>query len=274
MTLPIKKLGSDIAKNFLGVFFDIDDTFTTGGRIPACAFDALWKLKECGMKVIPITGRPAGWCDHIARMWPVDGVVGENGAFYFWLDEKEKKLKKTFLDSEKVRDDNRKRLRRIGEEILAEVPGTAIASDQLYREADLAVDYCEDVNPLNPGNVEEICRIFRKHGATCKVSSIHVNGWFGGYDKLGMTKMFVRERWKMDLDDNREQFLFCGDSPNDEPMFEYFPHSAGVRNVLHFADQMKYLPEFVAGRDGGEGFAEIVEVILNHRSDRDGWPAA
>ena len=274
MIAPIKKLGSDIAKGFLGVFFDIDDTFTTGGRIPACALDALWRLKERGMKVVPITGRPAGWCDHIARMWPVDGVVGENGALYFWLDEGERKLKKIFLDSEAVRADNRKRLWRIGEEILAKVPGTAIASDQLYREADLAVDYCEDVDPLNPEDVEEICRIFRSHGATCKVSSIHVNGWFGSYDKLGMTKRFVRERWGMDLDDNKESFMFCGDSPNDEPMFGYFPHSAGVGNVLRFADQMKYLPEFVASQDGGEGFAEIVEVILRRRSDRDGWPAA
>ena len=262
MISPIKKLGSDVVKGFLGVFFDIDDTFTTGGRIPACAFDALWRLKGLGMKVVPITGRPAGWCDHIARMWPVDGVVGENGALYFWLDEKERKLKKLFLDSEEIRDDNRKRLWRIGEEILAKVPGTAIASDQLYREADLAVDYCEDVDPLSPEDVEEICRIFRRHGATCKVSSIHVNGWFGSYDKLGMTKRFVRERWGMDLDDNKERFLFCGDSPNDEPMFEYFPHSAGVGNVLRFADQMRYLPEFVSSQDGGEGFAEIIEIIL------------
>jgi len=83
MILPVKELGPDVAKAFAGIFFDIDDTITTGGRIPACAFDALWRLKERGMKVVPITGRPAGWCDHIARMWPVDGVVGENGAFYF-----------------------------------------------------------------------------------------------------------------------------------------------------------------------------------------------
>jgi len=265
---------SDVAKDFFGIFFDIDDTFTTDGRIPACAFNVLWRLKESGMKVVPITGRPAGWCDHIARMWPVDGVVGENGAFYFWFDEKEKKLKKTFLDSEMVRGDKRKKLRLIGEEILAKVPGTAIAGDQRYREADLAVDYREDVDPLDPVRVEEICRIFRRHGATCKVSSIHVNGWFGEYDKLSMTRIFVRDRWRMDMDDNRGHFLFCGDSPNDEAMFEYFPHTAGVKNVLHFADQMKYLPEFVASLDGGAGFAEIMEVILERRSDSDGWPAA
>ena len=270
MISPIEKLRSDVAEGFVGVFFDIDDTFTTCGRIPACAFDALWRLKERGMKVVPITGRPAVWCDHIARMWPVDGVVGENGALYFWLDEKERKLKKVFLDSQETREANRKRLLRIGEEILARVPGTAIASDQLYREADLAVDYCEDVVPLSTEDVEEICRIFSSHGATCKVSSIHVNGWFGRSDKLGMTKRFVRERWGMDLDDTKERFLFCGDSPNDEPMFRYFPHSAGVGNVLRFADQMKYLPEFVASRDGGEGFAEIMGVILEGRKSTNG----
>ncbi|HOO90118.1 MAG TPA: HAD-IIB family hydrolase [Syntrophales bacterium] len=269
MLSPITKLRSDVAGKFYGVFFDIDDTFTTGGRIPACAFDALWRLKENGLKVVPITGRPAGWCDHIARMWPVDGVVGENGAFYFWLDEKERKLKKVFLDSPEVRTANRERLWRVGDEILANVPGTAIASDQLYRETDLAVDFCEDVYPLNEEGVEAICRIFRTHGATCKVSSIHVNGWFGRYDKLGMTKRFVRERWGMDLDDTKEHFLFCGDSPNDEPMFRYFPHSAGVGNVLRFADQMKCLPEFVASRDGGEGFTEIMEAVLEGRKSGD-----
>ena len=268
--LPVASMESGVMESFVGVFFDIDDTLTTGGKIPACAFDALWKMKEYGMKVVPITGRPAGWCDHIARMWPVDGVVGENGAFCFWLDEKEKKLKKLFLDPQGIRDDKRKRLSRIGGEILAKVPGAAIASDQPYRETDLAVDYCEDVATLGLGDIEKICRIFNRHGAKCKVSSIHVNGWFGDYDKLGMTKILARERWGMDLDDNKDRFLFCGDSPNDEPMFAYFTHSAGVENVLRFKDRITHLPEFVASKGGGEGFAEITEVILRHRSDRDG----
>ncbi len=48
---------------------------------------AIWKLKEAGKVVVPITGRPAGWCDHIARMRPVDAIVGENGAFYFMMKE-------------------------------------------------------------------------------------------------------------------------------------------------------------------------------------------
>jgi hypothetical protein len=181
-------------------------------------------------------------------MWPVDGVVGENGALYFWFDEGEGKLKKRFHDPEEVRAEKRQRLVRIEEEILASVPGSATASDQLYRETDLAIDYCEDVAPLDREAVDRICGIFKKHGARYKVSSIHVNGWFGDYDT------------------NKERFLFCGDSPNDEPMFEYFPTTVGVKNVLNFADRMKFLPSFVASREGGEGFAEIVETILQGRA--------
>jgi HAD superfamily hydrolase (TIGR01484 family) len=266
MIPTIQTMPSDSLKSLIGVFFDIDDTLTTSGKIPSVSFRALWDLRDAGLRVVPITGRPAGWCDHIARMWPVDGIVGENGAFYFWLDQEEHKLRKRFLVPDEVRAKNRQRLLRIRDEILAKVPGTAIASDQLYRETDVAIDYCEDVKPLAQRAVERICEIFQKHGATCKVSSIHVNGWFGDYDKLGMTKTFVKELWGLDLDSVKGQFLFCGDSPNDEPMFQYFPHTAGVKNILRFASRMKHLPSFVASQEGGEGFAEIVGVLLQHRA--------
>lgn len=261
----IHKLDADTARNLDGIFFDIDDTFTTRGKIPAVAFQALWDLKQAGLRIVPITGRPAGWCDHIARMWPVDAVVGENGAFYFWLDEQEKKLKRRFLDSEVERAEKRLLLRRIEEDILGSIAGAAIASDQPYRETDLAVDFCEDVEALDWPAIERICDIFRKHGATCKVSSIHVNGWFGEYNKLGMAKRMAEELWGVDLDASRGQYLFCGDSPNDEPMFEYFPYSAGVNNLLRFAGKMRYLPSFLSDREGGEGFAEIVQAVLSLR---------
>ena len=88
MIPSIRTISVEIVKNLSGVFFDIDDTFTTSGKIHSVAYQALWRLKDSGFRLLPITGRPAGWCDHIARTWPVDGIVGENGAFYFWFDEK------------------------------------------------------------------------------------------------------------------------------------------------------------------------------------------
>ncbi|MBN2283342.1 MAG: HAD-IIB family hydrolase [Deltaproteobacteria bacterium] len=270
MIPSIAVIGRETVLGIEGFFFDIDDTFTTGGKIHPAAYDALWNLRSCGIRIVPVTGRPAGWCDHIARMWPVDGVVGENGAFYFWMDEREGKLNKRFLDPEEVRREKRVRLDRIGDEILRAVPGTARASDQPYREADLAIDYCEDVTPLDQTAVETICRIFERHGAHCKVSSIHVNGWFGAYDKLSMVKHFIRERWNSDPDRKKDRFFFCGDSPNDEPMFEFFPCSAGVGNLRRFADRMKGLPAYIADREGGEGFAEIVAVFLRYRVEETG----
>jgi hypothetical protein len=198
-------------------------------------------------------------------MWPVDGVVGENGAFYFWFAEKAGKLRKRFLDTDSVRAEKRQRLITIRDEILEAVPGSALASDQHYREADLAIDYCEDVPPLGSEAVRRICRIFEVHGASCKVSSIHVNGWFGQYDKLGMAKRFMTERFGLDLDAEKGSFAYCGDSPNDEPMFQYFPISVAVKNVLNFVDQMQALPAYITALEGGEGFAEFANHILEYR---------
>ena len=261
---PFESITPELLESLEGVFFDLDDTFTTHGKIPACSFQSLWALKNAGLRVVSVTGRPAGWCDHIARMWPVDGVVGENGAFYFWFDGKERKLKKRFLETDSVRAENRERLTNLRDEILAAVPGCGLASDQHYRETDLAIDYCEDVPPLGPEEVRKICQIFRAHGATCKVSSIHVNGWFGHYDKLGMVRRFAAERFSLDLDAEKTSFAYCGDSPNDEPLFAAFPLSVGVRNIERYAASMNHPPRFVTPSEGAAGFVELTEHILSN----------
>jgi len=252
------------AAGIRGVFCDIDDTLTTGGRLTAEAYSALERLRAAGKLVVPITGRPAGWCDHIARMWPVDAVVGENGAFYFCYDTPARKLVKRFRDDDAARSANRARLALVRERVLAEVPGTAIASDQLYREADLAIDFCEDVPRLPEAAVERIVSIMEASGMTAKVSSIHVNGWFGHYDKLGMTRTLMRERFGVDLDHEgaRARYAFIGDSPNDAPMFGFFPHSVGVANVREFAGRMPSQPKFVTTAACGAGFAEFAEMII------------
>jgi len=247
------------------VLTDIDDTLSTHGRIPSVAYVALERLARAGVVVVPVTGRPAGWCDHIARMWPVAGVVGENGAFWMRYDERQRKLVKRFLAGDAERAANRAKLAAAGERILAAVPGCALASDQLYREADLAIDFCEDVAPLPRDAVDRIVALMEAEGMTAKVSSIHVNGWYGRYDKLGMTRTFLREALALDLDAERGRIVFVGDSPNDAPMFAHFPLSVGVANVRAFADRIATLPSYVTSAAGGEGFAELVAALLAPR---------
>jgi HAD superfamily hydrolase (TIGR01484 family) len=248
-----------------GVFTDIDDTITSEGRLPASAYAALEQLSDAGLVVVPITGRPAGWCDMVARFWPVDGVVGENGAFYFRYDRQAKRMQRRFFQSETERAEGRNRLRRVERRVLTEIPGAAVASDQGYRESDLAIDFAEDVPLLPPDEVAHIVQIYAEEGATAKVSSIHVNGWFGTYDKLTMTRLFASEVLGIDLDEHKAEFAYCGDSPNDAPMFAYFPNACGVANVEDFAGRMDALPAYVSAARGAEGFVEIATAILAAR---------
>jgi len=244
------------------VLTDIDDTLTNDGYLPAIAYSAMERLQQAGIKVIPITGRPAGWCDHIARMWPVDGLVGENGAFYFYYDRIQHKMIRRFWRTEEQRKIDRQKLIQLQDIILSKVPGSAISVDQQYREADLAIDFCEDVPALSKVEVDLIVQIFQEAGAVAKISSIHVNGWFGDYDKLAMTKRLFREIFQLDLGNHKNSVIFSGDSPNDAPMFAYFPNGVGVANILHFLDDLPTKPTWVTRENGGYGFAEMVDVLL------------
>jgi hydroxymethylpyrimidine pyrophosphatase-like HAD family hydrolase len=207
-----------------GVLTDIDETVSTHSQLTAEAYGAMEALKKAGFRVIPVTGRPAGWCDLIARFWPVDAVVGENGAFWMWHDDKAKKLRTRFVQSEAERADGRHRL-----EIL------------------------------------RIVRIFEKHGAHAKVSSIHVNGWFGDYDKLTTSRQMMAELIGVDVDSRRDRYVFSGDSPNDAPMFGFFPNAVGVANVNDFAADMDHLPRWITTGRSGAGFVELAEALLAAR---------
>jgi HAD superfamily hydrolase (TIGR01484 family) len=252
-----------------GVLTDIDETVSTQGHLGAEAYGALAALKKAGLLVIPVTGRPAGWCDMIARFWPVDAVVGENGAFWMWRDApKDKgvhKLCTRFIQSDSERADGRRRLEAVRADVLGEVPGSAIASDQPYRLADLAIDFCEDVPALPPPEVGRIVKIFERHGAQAKVSSIHVNGWFGDYDKLTTSRTMMSELFGVDLATDAAAYVFSGDSPNDAPMFGFFPNAVGVANVKDFAGQLAHLPRWITAARSGAGFVELAHALIDAR---------
>ena len=262
---PLSEWSPELRARIKGVFTDIDDTLTDGGQMEAPVLDALFRLRRAGLLVIPITGRPAGWCDLIARMWPVDAVVGENGAFFFRYDHAARRMVRRFVESPASRAENRNRLEVIGKAVLAAVPGAAIAADQTYRECDLAIDFAEDVGPLTEPDIDKIVAIFHQHGANAKVSSIHVNGWFGSYDKLTMAQRLMREIFSVDLTADNDRYAFVGDSPNDAPLFGYFDNAVGVANVRQFAERCDALPRWITAAPNGAGFCELAEALLSVR---------
>jgi HAD superfamily hydrolase (TIGR01484 family) len=264
--LPIRDLPVERCRALTALFTDIDDTLTTDGLLPASTFQALWALTGAGVRIVAVTGRPAGWCDHIARMWPVAGVIGENGALIYSYDRRARRMRRVYMLSEEERREGRRRLERIRERVLSEVPGCAIAADQPFRLADLAVDFREDVAPLGQEEVREICRIAESEGAVCKVSSIHVNCWYGDFDKVSGVRRFLADGGQ-ELEDPRVQAatIFMGDSPNDEPLFRALEATIGMANIRPFLQDLRHPPAYITQAEAAAGFAEAVGIILENR---------
>lgn len=254
---PFSEIDITQASKIRYILCDIDDTITTKGKLPAESYMAMWNLYKAGYGVIPVTGRPAGWCDLIIREWPVKAVVGENGAFVNYFEGGHLK---TFIHPSVASTDVHEKLRVIKEAVLKAVPGCRVAKDQFSRIYDLAIDFNEDPPYLGFEAAEKIKNICVSMGAQAKVSSIHVNVWFGKYDKLTMTELFMKEVLKED--NIKDKILFFGDSPNDEPMFTYFPNSCAVANIKPFVDKIYHLPTFVTQHESGEGFAEAIDHLL------------
>ncbi len=246
------------------VLTDIDDTLTSDGRLPAAAYAALEALDDAGIAVVPVTGRPAGWCDAIARHWPVAGVVGENGALWYALDRGARRMLRWQAQPEAERRLRRARLEALAEAAMAAVPGSAIAADQPFRLFDMAIDFCEDAGPLGLDAAEAIARVFRAGGAEAKVSSIHVNAWIGAWDKRAGIEALFAARFG-DFAALAPRIAFVGDSLNDAPLFAAVPCSVGVANVAPFLAGMTTPPAYITRAEGGAGFAEFADALLKAR---------
>ena len=256
--IPIINLDKSKIQNLKYILCDIDDTITTGGKLTAESYIAMWELYKNGFSVIPVTGRPAGWCDMIIREWPVKAVVGENGAFVYYNQNSHIK---TLTHPSVAGPDIREKLEKVKQACLEGVKGCRVARDQFARIYDLAIDFNEDPPYLGLEAAEKIKDICVSLGAEAKISSIHVNTWFGNYNKLEMSKMFFDTI--LNEKDIKDKCIFFGDSPNDEPMFGYFPLSCAVANILPFVDSLKHLPSYVTKNKGADGFAEAVKHILS-----------
>ncbi|AEJ20766.1 HAD-IIB family hydrolase [Gracilinema caldarium] len=278
----LSELNSTEARQVRYILMDIDDTLTRQGKLLASSYTALWKLQSAGFIVIPVTGRSAGWCDLIARQWPVNGVIGENGALVFWEEakifsadagrsaeisprdagrsERLPVLKQRFHPQAVRNSDSR--LQVIQKAVLHIDERLRLAKDQFSRLFDIAIDFAEEEPVLPLEKAVQVAELAKTMGARAKVSSIHVNIWMGTYDKLTMAELFLQERYGWDPVRDRHQVLFAGDSPNDEPMFAAFPVTCGVANIHKYMHLIKHLPAYVSSRDCGDGFAEIAEALL------------
>ena len=261
---PLVEIPPELAANIRFVLFDIDDTITRDGKMQEASFCAMFRLKEAGYRIFPVTGRPAGWCDCIARLWPVDGVIGENGAFAYFL--KNNKLQVLYHPNAPGKLETDTLFQSIKSKIFSKIPDARIAKDQFSRLYDLAIDFAEEPPILSLEIAKEIKSIAESMGACAKISSIHVNIWYGKYDKLSMAEYLLSKEFNFDPKKDSNHIVYIGDSPNDEPMFKRFLLSIGVANINKYKSMMKVLPSYIASKPYGEGFSESVSFLLNAKN--------
>ncbi len=250
----------------LGIKFiltDIDGTLTgPEGRIAPEIYSMFLKLREAGYKIIPVTGRTAGWASVAITDWPVDAIIVESGSVVYYL---ENGSRKEFIHPS-VPENRYSVHEKIREIALAKNPKIKVSIDQYSRFNDFAFNYAEDEDDkLTFEEAKEVLEAVKSIGAKGNISSIHVNTWFGDYDKLPMSLLFLKEHYG--IENPKDCVIYFGDAANDEEMFGYFPTACGVANLMKYAQHMEHLPSYITTYEGGEGFCEAAEILLTAKKD-------
>jgi len=256
---PLAALGADEARGLRGVLFDLDDTLLTHGLLTLPAYRALWSLRDAGLKLVAVTGRPSGWGEVIARQWPVAGCVTENGAVH--LVREGAGVARRDPCSQDERRSRRVRLARLVEAVREAVPEARLTDDVDARVSDVTWDIGERVK-LPEDRVLAIVRVIGDAGARTSQSSVHLHATFDTDDKSSGALRFIARELGVDPGAAVTSFAFVGDSGNDAACFAAFRTTFGVANVRASLGRLSVPPRYVAQGEMGEGFAEIAEAIV------------
>lgn len=255
MSLPLIELTGPVR----ALFSDLDGTLSTHGQIEASTYAILEKIAHAGIPVILVTGRPAGWGQAFAGLWPVAAVVAENGGVSFFRQGQT--LQKVYGVPAASLPEWRRRMQVAAVDVMNEVPGARLSSDSKYREVDLALDWNEEAH-LSRDEAERAVTMLRQRGFGAVRSSVHVNFGPPTFDKLSACKVLVAKVLGGDPAD-LSPYVYVGDALNDATMFAGFEKSIGVANTRKWWDELAHKPRYLTQSEEGAGLREVVDHILS-----------
>jgi len=232
---------------------------THQGVLESAAYAAMHRLAGAGFELVAVTGRPLGWTDVLARLWPVRVAVGENGAGWTWVDKAGSH--EGYFCGKSEREEQARLLEAIRQKVAKVMPHVQVTSDHRHRRCDLAFDVGEWAS-LPLADIDALVTLIERMGARSTVSTVHAHAVPGPWNKAEGVARALRDVLDTDLDAEIERWVFVGDSGNDAAAFARFPNSVGVANVREHLDRLPTPPGYVTDSDRGRGFAELAAHLL------------
>lgn len=267
----LDRLTAEDVKPLRGLLFDLDDTLLSHGVLTRDAYDALWRLRHAGMRLIAVTGRPSGWGELLVRQWPIDAAVTENGVIA--LIKEGRIVERIDPCSPDERRSRRMRLASLVDRVKERVPEVRLADDVDARVSDIAWDIGERVH-LPASRVERLAECVREAGARTTRSSVHLHATYDGGDKASGVVGLLCDRFDEDSGAALHRYAYVGDSTNDAACFAAFRVAFGVANVRAYVAKLALPPRFVSEHAMGKGFAEVADAILARRPFAGAAPSA
>lgn len=256
---PIASLSATEAARLRGVCFDLDDTLLDHGHLREETYSALFRLREAGLSLYGVTGRPAGWAEVLARLFPVQAVVAENGAVVCARRE-ERVLTLDSVDAaERAARD--RRLAELLQKFRERFADFEPADDVRARISDRTFDIGE-FRQVGARRVQEASAFLREQGARTFVSSVHLHVTFDHADKASGAVRVLAADSGLDATAVRHAFAYLGDSENDASCFAAFSVSIGVANLRGRATLR---PRYITTQPMGAGVVEAATTILDRR---------
>lgn len=240
------------------IFSDFDGTLTINGKLGAVFFDLLELIEKNNSELVIVSGRSLSWGHFLLTHFPLKRAIMEGGGVIL-----SKTVDGYITEECLVSDSDLEKLQRTTIALQEEVPQTIMSVDSFGRKTDRAIEFPQ----MKPADVDKAQNYLKKHRANYSRSNVHVNYWYGDISKNFAIDYFL-ENYAPHI--KKEETIFYGDSLNDESVFEGFPNTVGVSNIISVLDQLNHRPKIVLeGKEnaGTNGVLAHLKEVFNQSVD-------
>lgn len=253
--MALTPIDRNLTKNCLNlrlIATDMDGTLTQKGKFTASLLQAFAQLNAANIAVLIVTGRSAGWVSGLVSYLPIFGAIAENGGIFYPALGVAQAL--TTIPN---LEEHRQKLAQAYQQLKLGFGEIQESSDNRFR----LTDWTFDNRNLSVSQLEQLDQQCKAMGWGFTYSSVQCHIKPIAQDKaVGLMQVLTQYF----PDTSPQQVLTVGDSPNDASLFnpELFELSVGVANVLDYVSELTYLPNYVTKAAEGEGFCELVRLVL------------